>query len=50
MAKSEHQTPVRLVQGVSLPLTQLSFQEPAGKKGSRQCGPCGYSIPGPKSG
>ena len=35
---------------VSLPLTQLSLEKPAVQKGSRQCGPSGYSGPGPNSG
>ena len=46
----EYQTTGRLVQGVSLSLTQLHFQEPAGQRGSRQCGPGGHSSPGPNSG
>ena len=46
----KHQTPVRLVQGVSLPLTQFSIQEPVGQRGSRQCGPSGYTSSGPNSG
>ena len=33
MAKQEHQAPVRLVQGVSLPFTQLSFQDAADQRG-----------------
>ena len=43
-------TSVRMVQGVSLRLTQLSFQEPAGKRGYRQYGPNSYTSPGPNSG
>ena len=34
-ATQKHQTPSRLVQGVLIPLTQLSFQESAGQGGSR---------------
>ena len=33
-----------------LPLVQIPFQEPAGQRGYRQCGPSGYSTPGPNSG
>ena len=36
----------RLVQGASLPLTQLSFQEPAGQRRARQFDPSGFSSPG----
>ena len=36
--------------GVFVPSIQLYFQEPAGQGGSRQCGPSGYSSPGPNSG
>ena len=31
-------------------ITQLSFQESAGQRGSGQCGPSGYTSPGPNSG
>ena len=31
-------------------LTHLSFQEPADQGGSPQCGPNGYTSPGPNSG
>ena len=47
---TKHQTPDRLVQGVVLPLVQLSLEEPDGQRGSRQCGPSGYSGPGFNSG
>ena len=47
--KKQHQTPVRLVK-VSVPSTQLSFQELAGQGESRQCGPSGYASPGLNSG
>ena len=33
-----------------VPLTQLSFQEPAGQRKSKQCDPSGYTSPGPNSG
>ena len=33
LAKQEHQTPVRLLKGVSVPINQLSFQGPAGQRG-----------------
>ena len=45
----KYQTPDRLVQGVSLPHTQLSFEEQAGHRGARLCGPSGYSCPAPNS-
>ena len=35
---------------VPVSIFQLSFQEPAGQRGSRQCGPSGYSSPGPNPG
>ena len=35
-------------QGVPVPVTQLSLQESAGQRGSRQCGPRGYNSPGPQ--
>ena len=35
--------------GVPVPITQLSFQESAVQRGSRQCGPSGYTSPGPNS-
>ena len=46
----EHQTPVRLVQGVSLPLIQLSFKEEADQRKPKKCGPGSHSSPGPNSG
>ena len=49
-SETEHQTPVLLVKGVLVSLTQFSFQEPADQRGSRQCGSSGYSSPGPNSG
>ena len=33
----------------TVPVSQLSFQEPALQGGSRQCGPSGYTNPGPNS-
>ena len=50
LAKEKHQTPVQLVQGVSISISQLSIKEPVGQRGSRQCGPSGYTSPGPNSG
>ena len=50
LAKQEHQTPVRMVKGVSVPISLLSFKESASRGGSRQCGPSGYTSPGPNSG
>ena len=35
---------------VSIPLSQLPFKELAGKRGSKQCGPSGYSSHGPNCG
>ena len=35
---------------VSVPISQLSFQEPAGQRGSGQHGPSGYTSPGPDPG
>ena len=40
----KHQTPIRLVKGIPVPITQVSFQESAGQRGSRQCGPSGYKV------
>ena len=40
-------TPIRLVKGVPVPITQLFLQESAGQRGFRQCGPRGYNSPGP---
>ena len=37
-----------ICQGVPVSITQLSFQESAGQRGSRQCGPSGYTSPGPQ--
>ena len=34
--------------GVFVPSIQLSFQEPVGQGGSKQCGPSGYTLPGPQ--
>ena len=49
LAQQKHKTPDRLVQDVSLPLTQVSSEEAVGQRGSRQCGHSGYSCPGPSS-
>ena len=43
-----HQSDWSKVSPVSI--TQLSIQESAGQRGSRQCGPSGYNSPGPNSG
>ena len=50
MLGSSNTLDTRLVQGVFLSLIQLPREEPSGKGGSRQCGPGGYSNPGPHSG
>ena len=38
----------QMVKGVPVSITQLSFQESAGQRGSRQCRPSGYTCPGPQ--
>ena len=47
LAKQKCQTSSKLVKSILVPLTQLSFSEPAGQGGYGECGPSGNTSPAP---